>query len=185
MKDLMLKAGTVVSGKTISLESLRHWQRRVGSYLGNPQLPETREERVALLLGLQAALRPAGAEYVAKALMKLQVLYWRPDFSPAEAKAFYAIHIEDLSDVPPDILDDAIREYRTDPDSRFFPHPGAIRGRARPKLAERRCAIDRLKYALEEAPPIKWKPRTTEEIARIKAAAKTLFHVPPEEVVPE
>lgn len=126
---------------------------------------------------MKSALWKAGPEYVATALLRLQAHYWRPDFTPAQAKELYADFIEDLSDLPPDILDEAIRQYRRDPERKFFPRPGEILGLAEPMLTERRRAVYRLEKHINARDEARSVPkRTPEELARIEALVKSIAH---------
>ncbi len=151
------------------------WQRDAGSLVGIPRLPGP-TERAEVLSGLKAGLWVAGPEYVAAALLKLQAHYWRPDFTPAQAKALYADFMDDLGHLPPDILDAAITKYRRDPKSEWFPKPSQLLAIAEPLLAERRRAVARIEGAskpTERAAPPK---RTPEEIARIDALVRSIPH---------
>lgn len=175
MNKIISQAEAAAFKKATFPESLTLWQKRVASLVGNPELPKTRAAREKLLQDLKQAMLPAGAEFVAMVLMRLQAHYWRPDFSPAQAKALYADFFEDLAHLPPDILEDAIRIYRRDPDEAYFPHPGALLGRAAPLIEERRRAISRLGRALKESAREAELTRTPEEIARVRAAVASLL----------
>lgn len=128
-----------------------------------------------MLDSLQDALRPAGPEYVAMALLRLQAHYWRPDFTQAQAKALYADFMDDLSHLPADILDQAIATYRRDPEARFFPRPGQLLAVAEPILAERRRAYIRIEKAKDEPHDTRPIKRTQAEIDRIDALTKSAF----------
>lgn len=158
--------------KITSPESLRLWQKRVGSLSGIPQFPPV-SDRPLVLAGLKEALWRAGPEYVATAMLKLQAHYWRPDFSPAQAKELYADYIEDLSDLPPDILDAAIGQYRRNPESKFFPRTGELLGFAAPMLEERRRAVLRLERGPGGKP--QEQKRSPAEIDRMRNLVKTAF----------
>lgn len=137
-----------------------------------------REEQISLLSVLKNSMQPAGKERIAMALARLQPHFWRPEFSKAKAKAFYEDNIEDLSGLPLDILEEATRCYRRDPDAKFFPRSGVLLGIARPMVEERKRAIVRLERLLSESTPQPEKKHTPESIARVKAAAANLFKRP-------
>ena len=131
-----------------------------------------------MLSDLKAALWGAGPEYVAHALLRLQAHYWRPDFTPAQARELYADFIDDLGHIPPDILDDAIATYRRDPEARFFPRPGQLLAIAEPLLAKRRRAASRIEKAMNEKPDRGPYRRSPEEIARIDNLVSSAFKRP-------
>lgn len=173
MKNLPAKVVTPLHDITTLSESQKRLQRRAGSLVGIPQLPKTRAEREDLLAVLKRATKPAGAERVATVMMRLQAHYWRPDFSPAQAKAYYVDLIEDLAHIPADILDDAVGCYRRDHKEEFYPRSGAILELARPMIEERQHAIVRLERSLNEPSPQRVEKHTPESIARVKAAARS------------
>lgn len=129
-----------------------------------------------MLQGLKQALWASGPEYVATSLMRLQAHYWRPDFTEAQARELYVDFIEDLGELPPDILDEAIRQYRRDPEARFFPRPGDLLATAKPLLEERRRAVSRLERGPDHKPA--HPSRSPEEIARVRALVKGTFPRP-------
>lgn len=61
-------------------------------------------------------------------LGQLSLVYWRPDFSPAQAKQLYLQYLDDLRDFAFSDIVEAIEKYRRDPESKFFPAPGQLRG---------------------------------------------------------
>ena len=71
-------------------------------------------------------VRPAGDEKVGEMLAKLQVHYWRPDFTPAMAASLYADLMDDLEEYSEGLLLEAIRDYRRDPEAKFFPRSGSL-----------------------------------------------------------
>ena len=131
-----------------------------------------------MLSDLKAALWGAGPDHVATALLRLQGHYWRPDFSPAQARALYEDFMDDLGHIPPDILDEACTTYRRDPEARFFPRPGQLLAIAEPLLAERRRAAARIEKAVNEKPDRGPYRRTPEEIARIDNLVSSAFKRP-------
>ena len=158
-------------------ESTRRWQRDAGSLAGIPSLPPE-NQRAEVLSALKAALWGAGPEYVATALLRLQAHYWRPDFTPAQAKELYADFMDDLGHIPPDILDDAIAQYRRNPKSEWFPKPSQLLAIAEPLLAERRRAASRIENALHPKERPAHPQRTPEEKARIDNLVKQVFQRP-------
>lgn len=77
--------------------------------------------------GRDKAILAKDAVILAK-LNELALLYWRPDFTPAQAKIVQAQYLDDLRDFAVKDIDHAIKTYRRDPANKFFPHPGALRG---------------------------------------------------------
>ena len=59
-------------------------------------------------------------------LAQLALMYWRPDFSPAQVKQFMAMYLEDLRPFPMEEISDAIKSYRREPDTKFFPTVGQL-----------------------------------------------------------
>lgn len=127
-----------------------------------------------MLAELKAGMWGSGPDYVATALLRLQGHYWRPDFSPAQARELYEDFMDDLGHIPPDILDEACAAYRRDPEARFFPRPGQLLAIAEPLLAERRRAISRIESASYRSHEPSYR-RTPEEIARVDELVKNAF----------
>src|SRR5262245_40849754 len=61
-------------------------------------------------------------------LAKLALVYWRPDFTPAQAKQLYSQYLDDLRPYSFADVSEAIEKYRQSPDSKFYPTPGELRG---------------------------------------------------------
>lgn len=59
---------------------------------------------------------------------KLGAHYYRPDFGPEQVKHMALDFIEDLSQYPVCEVEAAFAAYRRNPENRFFPTPGMIRG---------------------------------------------------------
>jgi len=113
-----------------------------------PVLPATRAETQALLDEIDRDDRCViGAGGVAALLARLQGHYHRPDLGTAQLSALYEDYIEDLRDLPEGILMEAIRDYRRDPASKFFPKVGELIEFVR--LAERRRC--RARFNLQRA----------------------------------
>lgn len=173
MNDLIhRRVETPVQGRPTLSASARRWQKDAGSLVGIPLVPPE-SERMQVLSELKAGLWGAGPEYVATALLRLQAHYWRPEFTPAQAKELYADFMDDLGHIPPDILDEACAAYRRDPEARFFPRPGQLLAIAEPLLAERRRAVARIERADEPQRTIY--RRSEDEIKRVDDLVKSAF----------
>jgi len=61
-------------------------------------------------------------------LGKLALVYWRPDFTPKQAEQLYAQFLDDLRDLPFESIVGAIEAYRRNPENKFYPTPGQLRG---------------------------------------------------------
>jgi hypothetical protein len=59
---------------------------------------------------------------------QLALVYWRPDFTPAQAKQLYAQYLDDVRDYSFSDIRQAVEKYRRSPENKFFPTPGQIRG---------------------------------------------------------
>lgn len=107
---------------------------------------------------------------VSATLSRLALFYWRPDFTPAQVRLLMGDFLRDLEPYSAADIAQACDTYRRDPESKFFPTPGALiailrryetpphRGNARP--------LDRT--AIENKPVYPEKPRTVAEILRSK-----------------
>lgn len=63
---------------------------------------------------------------VAASLARLALHYWRPDFTPAQAKLLLADFLHDLQGYPPKDVEYACAAYRQNPENRFYPTPGQL-----------------------------------------------------------
>src|ERR1700733_2885024 len=63
---------------------------------------------------------------IAALLTKLALHYWRPSFTPAQVKLVLRDFLHDLAPFRCDTVAKACEAYPTAPDSKFFPHPGAL-----------------------------------------------------------
>lgn len=61
-------------------------------------------------------------------LAKLALVYWRPDFTPQQAKQLYSQYLDDLRPFAFKDIAAAVEKYRQDPESKFYPTPGQLRG---------------------------------------------------------
>lgn len=58
---------------------------------------------------------------IAAILAKLSLHYWRPDFSPEQARLVMEDYLNDLAEFEPVQVERACMEYRRRPGSEFFP----------------------------------------------------------------
>lgn len=161
-------------------EFCKQWQERAGREGRYFVIPTDQNVRRDVLQALKQALWASGPEYVATSLLRLQAHYWRPDFTQAQARELYADYIEDLAELPPDLLDEAIRRYRRDPSAKFFPRSGDLLGLINVDWQTRRRAVINL-----EMPDIArsdHRERTPEEIARVRKLVQETFNLPPDEI---
>jgi hypothetical protein len=61
-------------------------------------------------------------------LGKLAVHYWRPDFTPGQARQLYADYVDDLREYALSDINDAMVKYRRNAESKFFPTSGQLVG---------------------------------------------------------
>lgn len=88
-------------------------------------------------------------------LGKLAVHYYRPDFTEGQARQLILDYLDDLADFPLHVTEKAIRAYRCDPGSEFFPKLGRLIELA--KRAERDAeAPSKPLPALRESRSIRW-----------------------------
>jgi hypothetical protein len=69
---------------------------------------------------------PTERKQVAAILAKLSLHYWRPDFSPEQARLIMGDYLDDLRGYSPEQVCRACSEYRKLPDAKFFPTSGAL-----------------------------------------------------------
>ncbi len=138
--------------KTTLLDSLLRLTRQ--SAPGYYRAPETVESlRQSLLsLGSMARLTAALTEVVggppkatprefAAHLGRLAIQFWRPDFTPEQAKIQYSDFIRLLDGLTADEIRQACDDWMMDPLNRFFPTPGQLKEMVADNL--RRRARDR------------------------------------------
>ncbi len=63
---------------------------------------------------------------MAALLSRLAIHYYRPDFTEDQAKALMADMVDDLSAFGVDEIESAIRDWRRDPQHRFFPRAAEL-----------------------------------------------------------
>ncbi len=72
------------------------------------------------------AAEAAKDEAILAELAKLSLVYWRPDFTPTQAKQLYAMYIDDLRAWSLADIKSACKTYRRNGENRFFPTPGQL-----------------------------------------------------------
>lgn len=91
-------------------------------------------------------------------LLRLSVHYYRADFGEAQAKSIIRDLVSDLVEFAVIDVEDAIRAYRRDAKSRFFPTSGQLRELAALARKDRAAATQRSALTPEfgEGRPIMW-----------------------------
>ena len=106
--------------------------------------PSLTDEQIAELPALiargQRSIQPAGAELVGAMLLKLIAVH--PTGERAAVDTMMDTYVEDLSDLPPDLLDGACTHWRRT--ERFFPTIAELRTLVMPDLAKRKKCLERL-----------------------------------------
>ena len=97
-------------------------------------------ELPALIARGQRSVQPAGAELVGAMLLRLIAVH--PTGERAGADLMMDTYVEDLSDLPADLLDGACTHWRRT--ERFFPTIAELRALAVPALAKRKKYLERL-----------------------------------------
>ena len=113
--------------------------------------PALVDEARALLPAFEAAIAPAGAEGVRAAVSPLLAVYPQTERSRAEWALWWAQYVEDLAGFCPDILAQAVREFRRRPAARFMPAPGELRALALTARIKPIADVSRLRAALRLA----------------------------------
>lgn len=65
-------------------------------------------------------------EAILALLARLALVYWRPDFTPGQAKQLYSQYLEDLRGFAFADIVDAFKKYRQNGENRFYPTPGQL-----------------------------------------------------------
>lgn len=102
---------------------------------------------------------PETALAVGVMIAKLATHYYRPDFGPEQVKHMTRDFIEDLEEFPITDIENAFRDYRRDPNNKFFPTPGMIRGialKARKDRAELNRYNNDLRPLWSDSRPCRW-----------------------------
>lgn len=94
---------------------------------------ENRPQPISIWLGSLASSRTSGNdetpgkdEAILALLAKLALHYWRPDFTPGQARQVYADYVYDLGPFALSDIASAINKYRQTGANRFFPTSGAL-----------------------------------------------------------
>lgn len=88
-------------------------------------------------------------------LAKLAQHYYRPDFTEGQARQLIRDYVEDLAEFSVSSLDEAVREYRRDAKSKFFPPVGRLRELA---IAADKRNAEALRYAHQRPLPKETRP---------------------------
>jgi hypothetical protein len=111
-------------------------------------LGDAREVRAGLEQ-IVAGPQKATVREFAVCLGKLALQFWRPDFTPEQAKLLYGDFVKDLDGVTARELEDACQEWRLDPLNSFFPTSGKLRELVRDRLNDRKVMAAGAVYLLE------------------------------------
>lgn len=63
---------------------------------------------------------------ISATLSRLALHFWRPDFTPIQAQYLMEDYLEDLRGYSSNQVESACRNYRRDPENKFFPTPGQL-----------------------------------------------------------
>lgn len=74
-----------------------------------------------------SGVEPEKAKALAAMLMQLSSHYYRPDFSPAQAKSLIGDMVEDLAEYTIQDVEQAIRAYRQDASKGYYPRAAHLR----------------------------------------------------------
>lgn len=96
-----------------------------------------------------AGNQPASPLEKAALVRRLMNHYRTPDMSDADMQGVIEDWLEDLGDVPFDILRDAMAAYRQGPNARFKPMAGNIRDLAQQKAGYRMTLAQRARETLQ------------------------------------
>lgn len=66
-------------------------------------------------------MQPSDRKQIAAILARLSLHYWRPDYTPEQAKLLFEDYLHDLADFTPTQIERACMDYRRKPGSEFFP----------------------------------------------------------------
>ena len=164
------------------------------SYCGLPYVPEAQVPAAVREVGLairhaERGLAPAPRQQLLSLIGTLRLSKNAARMQGADAKGRIAAMLEEIADLPADVVRDAIMQIRMSGDERddWFPTGGRIRAAAAPEMARRRLRLMRLREwerdlerrakAQEEAR----RPLTAEERAELEmlnARRKNAGYVP-------
>lgn len=131
------------------LGRLSAWMERANAWPSDipkdaPTIAALRRARTTLT----AKLAPPPVPETAALLTRLSTHYWRPDLAPSQVRAMIEDYVEDLRDVPLDILAECCRRWRIDARNKFFPRPGELLALARPLVGDRKRELKGVERAL-------------------------------------
>lgn len=125
------------------------------------------------LPALEAAVQPCGPEAVKRACERLAIIF--PPSGNRTDRHWEALaheYVAALADLPPEALRRGVEDWRDDPESRFFPFPGQLKGKAEVHAKAMHAAVYRarmLAAAKERAVP---PPPTEAELAERRRLAE-------------
>ena len=105
------------------------------------------------LCAVVAGPQRASVRDFAEQLAKLSLHYWRPQFTPDQAKHVFGDFAADMAEVTPAELREACDRWRRDAANRFFPTPGQLMAMVSDALRERareRTGAERLLGILDD-----------------------------------
>lgn len=103
---------------------------------------------------------------IAAILTKLALHYWRPDFSPTQARHLLDDFLTDLSGFTPAQIGSACALYRRNGENRFFPTPGQLLELLRPPPREVRYSLPTYEQPKELEAPRTGKLKSVGQILR-------------------
>lgn len=134
----------------------------------------------------EAARAPALREGVMRVIASRFPIFPQPERSEGEWRAWWAVYVEALGDLPEESLELAMRAYVREPDAEFLPKPGKLRDLARQAttpsaraagIAARCAAYEPPRARMERAvqPPVLKPTPTPEERSREVEAARDVM----------
>jgi len=118
---------------------------------------------------LRQQLTPCTPEEIIASLGKLLLHFPMTNMSTHEKTLLLEDYIEDLSDFPEQAVLDACKEYRLDPDNKFFPKSAVLVSLCKNKIYPLNKKIKIIKEAMQEADRVP-EPRLSEEQIRALTA---------------
>lgn len=76
----------------------------------------------------QQTTQPSERKQIAAILARLALHFWRPDFTPEQARMVIEDYLDDLRGYSPTQIERACMQFRKRPDSTFFPKSGQLLG---------------------------------------------------------
>jgi hypothetical protein len=103
----------------------------------------------AFLVEVEAGPPAATRAQFATHLGRLSLQFWRPDFSPDQAKVLYGDFMRLLAGVTERELSAAVDDWMMDPANKFFPTPGMLHAKLKDRLCDRAQQRAGAKYLLD------------------------------------